>query len=57
MANKYTEAQKQASQRYIENNAQIRLVVSKEQKERYKMLADAEGKSLTRYIVDILENV
>lgn len=55
MAEKYTEAQKKASLKYQADKAQIKITVSKEQRERYQKLAADRGLSLTELIVKLLE--
>lgn len=51
----YTEAQKRASLKYQQKNAQIKITVSKEQREKYQSLANSRNTSLTQLIVDLLE--
>lgn len=55
MAEKYTEAQKRASSKYMANKAQIKITVTPEQRERFQRLAADKGMSLTGMIVDALE--
>lgn len=55
MAEKYTEAQKRASLKYQQNKAQIKITVSKEQREKFKAKAQAAGMNLSQYIVKLLE--
>lgn len=56
MGGKYTEAQKRATAKYQkENTEMISFRVSKGKKELYKSLADKEGKSLSSFIIDMLE--
>lgn len=55
MGKDYTEAQKRASLAYQTKNAQIKITVSKEQKEKYQKIAERKNKSLTRLIVELLE--
>lgn len=55
MANKYTEAQKRASLNYQKGKAQIKITVSKEQRERYQQHAERGGVALTRLITDLLD--
>lgn len=56
MGSSYTEAQKRASIKYLnEKTDDIRLRVPKGTKERYKAHAERQGKSLTALIVDLLE--
>lgn len=52
----YTEAQGRASTKYIKENLEpIQIRVKKGEKDRYKRAAEAEGKSLQRFILDALE--
>lgn len=52
----YTEKQNKATQKYIkENLEQISFRVPKGKKEEYQIKAAAKGKSLTAYIVDLIE--
>ena len=56
MGEKYTEAQKRATLKYMQantDNIQIRL--PKGTKDRWRAAADAAGKSLTQYIRDAVE--
>lgn len=56
MGAKYTEAQKQASIKYLkENTDDIRIRVPKGKKDEYKQLAELNGMSLNAYIVRLLE--
>lgn len=56
MGSSYTEAQKRASIKYLnEKTDDIRLRVPKGDKGRYKTHAERRGKSLTALIVDLLE--
>ena len=56
MANKYTEAQNKATQKYIKNNYdQISIRIPKGKREIYKAHAEAQGKSLNQLIVDLLD--
>lgn len=55
MAEKYTEAQKRASQKYLADKAQIKITVTPEQRDRYQMIASNQGKSLTQLITQLLE--
>lgn len=54
MANKYTEAQKRASLNYQKGKAQIKITVSKEQRERYQQHAEHKGITLTALITNLL---
>ena len=55
MANKYTEAQKRASYKYQEDKVKIQILVTPEQRDKYKALASSRGLSLTQLIVNLLE--
>lgn len=55
MANKYTDAQKKASLKYQQERAQIKITVTKEQREKYQELAAEKGMSMTELIVSLLE--
>jgi hypothetical protein len=56
MANKYTEAQKKASYKYQADKVKIQILVSPEQREKYKALANSKGLSLSQLIVKLLES-
>lgn len=55
MGKEYTEAQKRASLKYQQNNAQIKITVTKEQRDKYQAKAVDRGLSLTQLIVKLLE--
>lgn len=55
MANKYTEAQKKASYKYQADKVKIQILVTPEQREKYRALANSKGISLTQLIVNLLE--
>lgn len=56
MSNNYTEAQKRATAKYhAEKMDSICLRVPKGTKDRWKALAEAQGKSLARFIADSIE--
>ena len=55
MAEKYTEAQKKAAYKYMEDKVKIQILVAPEQREVYKAKAKAKGLSLTQLIVKLLE--
>lgn len=55
MAEKYTEAQKRASYKYQADKVKIQILVTPEQREKYKALANSKGLSLTQLIVNLLE--
>lgn len=57
MGNKYTDAQKRATAKYQkENTEMISFRVPKGKKAEYKELADRNDKSLSSYIIDLLED-
>ena len=55
MANKYTEAQKRATLKYQEDKVKIQILVTPDQRDKYKTLAKSKGLSLTQLIVKLLE--
>ena len=56
MGEKYTDAQKRASMKYMQDKTDdIRLRVPKGTKERWKEAADQQGVSMTKYVVDIVD--
>lgn len=55
MGNKYTEAQKKATAKFMADKHTIRVVVTKEKADEYKSKAESEGKSLNQYIIDCIE--
>lgn len=56
MGDKYTEAQKKASIKYLkEKTDSIQIRAQKGTKERWKGAAAAHGKSLNQFIVDTME--
>lgn len=56
MANKYTEAQKRASYKYQSDKVKIQILVTPEQREAYRALAESKGLSLTQLIIKLLED-
>lgn len=53
MGSKYTEAQKKASIKYLaENTDDIRIRAPKGTKSRWKAAAEAQGKSLTQFVIE-----
>ena len=56
MANKYTEAQKRATLKYQEDKVKIQILVTPEQREKYKALASSRGLNLTQLILKLLED-
>lgn len=55
MAEKYTEAQKKASLKYQSDKVKVQILVSPEQRERYRKLAMDRGTNLTQLIISLLE--
>lgn len=56
MGSKYTEAQKRASIKYLkESTDDIRIRTKKGTKDRWKEAAAKEGKSLSQFIIDCVE--
>lgn len=56
MANKYTEAQKRATLKYQEDKVKIQILITPDQREKYKALASSKGLNLTQLIVKLLED-
>lgn len=56
MANKYTESQKRATLKYQENKVKIQILVTPEQREKYRAMASSRGLSLTQLIINLLED-
>ena len=52
---RYTESQKKAIYKYSADKVKVQILVTPEQRERYKALADSRGVSLTKLIIDLLE--
>ena len=56
MGDKYTEAQKKASMKYLkEKTDSIQIRATKGTKERWKAAAEARGKSLNQMIIETIE--
>lgn len=56
MGSKYTEAQKRASIKYLkESTDDIRIRTKKGTKDRWKEAAEKQGKSLSQFIIDCVE--
>ena len=56
MGSKYTEAQKKAAIKYLdEKTDDVRLRLPKGTKERWKAAADAAGMSMTQYVKEAVE--
>ena len=57
MGAKYTEGQKRATANYMEDKHTIRVVVTKQNADRYKKIAAERGyPSLNKFIIDCIEN-
>ena len=56
MGNKYTEAQKKAILKYQENKVKIQILVTPEQREKYRVMASSRSLSLTQLIINLLED-
>ena len=54
MGKKYTEAQANATKKYLKNIGEYKLRVSKEEKERYMEIAKRQGLSLNSYIIQAI---
>lgn len=56
MGEKYTDAQRRATLKYLsEKTDDVRVRVPKGTKERWRTVAEVEGKSLQRFIIDAIE--
>ncbi|MDY5640983.1 MAG: cag pathogenicity island protein [Lachnospiraceae bacterium] len=56
MGSKYTEAQKRATANYMKDKHTIRVVVTKEEADRYKKAAEKRGyPSLNKFIIDCIK--
>lgn len=56
MGKEYTEAQKKATLKYQADKVKIQILVTPEQREKYKALARSRGLNLTQLIVKLLED-
>lgn len=57
MGSKYTEGQKRATANYMKDKHTIRVVVTKEEADRYKRIAKEKGyPSLNKFIIECVEN-
>lgn len=57
MGNKYTDAQKRAAIKYMQNNTDdIRIRAHKGTKERWRTAADQRGQSLTQFVIEAVED-
>ena len=57
MANKYTPAQERAIRKYLDKTVSIQIRVNSDKREEYRNRATAEGKSLSQWIIDKLEEI
>lgn len=55
MSNKYSDAQRKATNKWRSSKSQVVLTIDKEVAERWKAEAKAEGKSLTKWILEKIE--
>lgn len=56
MGSKYTESQKRATANYMEDKHTIRVVVTKEEADKYKKAAKEKGfHSLNKFIIDCIK--
>lgn len=55
MGRSYTEAQANASKKYMKQFDDIKIRVPKGKREEYRQLAKDKGKSLNKLIIDLLE--
>lgn len=56
MGSKYTEGQRRATETYMRDKHQLRVVVPKKDAERYKAAAEQKGyESLNKFIIDCIE--
>lgn len=56
MGKEYTETQKKATYKYMEDKVKIQVLVTPEQREQFKAKAKSRGVSLTQLIVKLLED-
>lgn len=54
MANKYTEAQKKASLKYLSGKAQIKITVDKSLRDKFHKHAESKNTTLTALIIDLI---
>lgn len=54
MAEKYTDAQKRASYKYLSKTVAIQIRVTKEQREKYRDYAEKSGMSLSEFIISTI---
>lgn len=55
MGAKYTDAQKKASKKYLEDFKCIKVRMSADDREKYHKLAQTKGVSLNQLVLDLLE--
>lgn len=55
MGTKYTQAQAQATKKYLANLGEIKIRIPKAKKDEYKRMAEEAGKSLNQFIIDKIE--
>lgn len=55
MGAKYTEAQKKASEKYLEDFKCIKVRMAAEDREKYHRLAKTKGTSLNQLVLELLE--
>lgn len=56
MGKKYTEGQRKATESYMRDKHQLRVIVPKEDAEKYKEAATRKGfESLNKFIIDCIE--
>ena len=55
MGAKYTKGQAKATASYMKDKHTIRVVVTKAKADEYKALANKQGKSLNKFIIDAIE--
>ena len=53
----YTEAQKKAILEYQKDKVKVQILISPEQREKYRAVAKSKGMNLTQLIVQLLEEV
>ena len=54
MANKYTEAQKKASLKYLSGKAQVKITVDKSLRDKFQKHAESKNTTLTALIIDLI---
>jgi len=55
MGNGYTEAQAQATRKYLDKKAHIKVWLDPEEKEKYKKAAEERGMNMTQFVLYCLE--